>query len=402
MILARIRRRFRSRGVSLLQVMVAASLMASLGLGMLQLMGGLNRNIASLGQRGEYQEVRDMIRRRLSCRQSFPTNTCAVGPGGQVLLRDVYGNLLFTDYDTSADPTKALFVGSYKFSNTSVRLRVSCGAGSVHIRIANWLRPDKGWPTAPTIETCQEVLGGTFTNMCPGTMKMVGLNKDTLEPICVPNNLECPVGQYLKGIDFNASGSPIPLCRTLPSACADANSVLQGYTFDGLGNAIPTCTPLLPRVVALEDKTNRMTSRNCHRIRDNTYVSADNPKTPIRGFQTDGEPLCAAVPGDYDGDNYADIVVGASGVGGNGHIKVLSGAAARTNTVSELASFYSHPLYAGGIHAGLMDISGDGFADILSGSEQNAHVKIFMGPGVSEGFSNLIFPGFLGGITVGP
>jgi fibronectin-binding autotransporter adhesin len=80
--------------------------------------------------------------------------------------------------------------------------------------------------------------------------------------------------------------------------------------------------------------------------------------------------------GDVTGDLRADLVTGA-GVGGGPHVKVLDG-----QTLAELHSFFAYdPDFRGGVTVRLGDVSGDGFADVVTGAGPGGgpHVRVFDG-----------------------
>jgi serralysin len=65
--------------------------------------------------------------------------------------------------------------------------------------------------------------------------------------------------------------------------------------------------------------------------------------------------------GDVNGDGFGDIVTGAAGVGGNGHVKVFAFGA-------QVQSFFAFGgSWTGGIFVAVGDVNGDGFADVLTG-----------------------------------
>ena len=79
---------------------------------------------------------------------------------------------------------------------------------------------------------------------------------------------------------------------------------------------------------------------------------------------------------DFDGDNHADIVVGAD-AGGTPHVRVFSGKDGR-----ELFSFLAfNKNFAGGVRVAAGDITGDGTPDIIAGAGPGAqpHVRVFDG-----------------------
>jgi hypothetical protein len=98
-----------------------------------------------------------------------------------------------------------------------------------------------------------------------------------------------------------------------------------------------------------------------------------NSFMPYPGF-TGGVSVAA---GDVNGDGKADVITGA-GPGGGPHVKVFSGA----NLSNVLYSFFAYSAnFAGGVNVASGDIDGDGKADILTAPASNsvAEVKAFSG-----------------------
>jgi hypothetical protein len=93
-----------------------------------------------------------------------------------------------------------------------------------------------------------------------------------------------------------------------------------------------------------------------------------------------------------------DIVVAVAG-GGGPHVKVFDG-----STGAEIASFYAFdPTFTGGVNVAAMDINGDGYADIITGAGAGGgpEVKVF------DGMTGAVIrdfyaydPAFRGGVTV--
>jgi glucose/arabinose dehydrogenase len=102
--------------------------------------------------------------------------------------------------------------------------------------------------------------------------------------------------------------------------------------------------------------------------------------------------------GDVNHDGFGDLIV-AAGVGGNGHVRVLSG-----NGLAELASFLAYPgaTLPDGVWVGAGDVDGDGRAEVLTGTSFGApaHVKAFSIPSLTLKASFIAYAGFAGGVRV--
>jgi uncharacterized repeat protein (TIGR01451 family) len=101
--------------------------------------------------------------------------------------------------------------------------------------------------------------------------------------------------------------------------------------------------------------------------------------------------------GDINHDGRDEVIVG-SGLG-SGHVMVFS---LNTGTPVELYSYFAYPGYIGGITVASADVNGDGFDDIVTGTEENSHLKVFSLATATPVliFSQIILPGYTGGIDV--
>jgi FG-GAP repeat len=103
--------------------------------------------------------------------------------------------------------------------------------------------------------------------------------------------------------------------------------------------------------------------------------------------------------GDVTGDGRADIVTG-TGPGVASHVKVFDG-----QTLAEARSFFAYPVaFTGGVYVASGDVNGDGTADILTGTDTGVagQVKVFDGQTLAEIRSFLPFGAeWLGGVRVG-
>ena len=106
--------------------------------------------------------------------------------------------------------------------------------------------------------------------------------------------------------------------------------------------------------------------------------------------------------GDVDGDGLADIITGA-GRGGAPHVRAFGLAG---GNATELASFYAYnPSFAGGVTVAVADVDGDGLGDIVTGAGPTGgpHVRAFSlaGSGATELVSFFAYdPTFVGGVFV--
>jgi hypothetical protein len=95
--------------------------------------------------------------------------------------------------------------------------------------------------------------------------------------------------------------------------------------------------------------------------------------------------------GDISGDGFADIVTGATA--GNPHVKVYDGKAIANHTfnaadpdASALASFFAYGVsFNIGVNVAVGDVNHDGFADLVTGATAgNPHVKVYDGQAIAK------------------
>jgi hypothetical protein len=100
--------------------------------------------------------------------------------------------------------------------------------------------------------------------------------------------------------------------------------------------------------------------------------------------------------GDFDGDETAEIVVGA-GVGGGPHVRVLL-----LDGTSVLELFAYEPTLSSGVHVAAGDLNGDGVAELITGAPQGGgpRVRYFRGDGSPIRDFFAYDPGFDGGVHV--
>jgi hypothetical protein len=102
--------------------------------------------------------------------------------------------------------------------------------------------------------------------------------------------------------------------------------------------------------------------------------------------------------GDVNNDGFVDVIVGSAS--GPGHVKVFDG-----RTFAEIQSFFSFdPGYVGGVTVGAGDYNGDGFVDVVVGAAINSsHVKVFAGSTSATLASFFAFPNdpLTNGVNVG-
>jgi glucose/arabinose dehydrogenase len=102
--------------------------------------------------------------------------------------------------------------------------------------------------------------------------------------------------------------------------------------------------------------------------------------------------------GDVDGDGRAEIITGA-GAGGGPHVRVFNAL-----TGSEIRGFFAYNVgFRGGVTVAAGDVSGDGRADIITGTGAGGgpHVRVFNGMTLAEFRGFFAYgTGFLGGVNV--
>lgn len=281
----------RPRGLGLVEVLIAAALVAVVAFSVSKMMSGMGRNVASMTQRTDTEEIRLMLQRRLNCRATFPGGACPpmVGNRGQVILRDNNGNEIFTDYDDTdagVTPNKAVFRNSYRWGTSSARIRTQCGPNRLDVSVVSYNQPEKAWPPVAPIQVCQEVLGGPPPACPPNEAALVieGVTR------CTTRQSVCESLGYA----WNAANSTCS--PPAPFLCA-----LFGYAWNGGTNR---CQPPSDMVCALMGYTWNAAANRCQPPSDllctlvgYTWNAANGTCTPPRSV------LCSSMGYNYDAKN---------------------------------------------------------------------------------------------------
>lgn len=141
-----------------------------------------------------------------------------------------------------------------------------------------------------------------------------------------------------------------------------------------------------------------------------SFTADGRPVTLVNDFFAFDESLRTGLylsAGDVNGDGFGDIVVG-TGIGGGPRVRVISGvdlATAKTPTVA--ADFFAgSPDGRGGARVGVVDLDGDGKADIAAGPGDWSGVGVYASASLTtdaplplKQFE--VFPGVAGGVFVG-
>src|SRR5207248_6457552 len=114
--------------------------------------------------------------------------------------------------------------------------------------------------------------------------------------------------------------------------------------------------------------------------------------------------------GDVDGDGFADVIAGG-GPGGGPRVFALSGKGlVNGNQQAQLANFFGgDPSNRGGIRVAVKDLDGDNRADLVVGAGSGAGSRVTAYPGKAiapdgtpaTAFDFETFPGLAGGVFVG-
>jgi hypothetical protein len=332
---------------------------------------------------------------------------------------DANGNSLFGGAVSPTFPATnggLSFLGAFDNETASIaRVRITLGnttigadeVGSTDIVVVDdfiFAEPIAA-PAAPTISNIsnQTITSGNTLGPIAFTVNDVNTPASQLNITATSSN---PALVANNNISFGGNGTNRSVF-VLPNAGQSGTTTITVTVTDGDGQTAtdtftltvnaPTPSPPTPPTPPTPVDLFAVATGAGIPVQVNVFEANGNLRFSLRPFGSFAGGATVAT-GDVTGDGTDDILVGA-GSGGAPHIKVFDGA-----TGAQIRSFLAYgSTFSGGIFVGLGDVTGDGRADIITGSGAGGgpHVKVFNGTTNALIFSFFAFsPTFTGGVSV--
>ena len=200
------------RGFSLISVIVALGLAGILAGLLTEINVNSMRNSKQIKLQDELTQVRQMVLKRLSCKDTLNITSATLLPiacPNTITLKDRHG--------------RSLFATDGRVGNSTWYVSPSCNASGIQLKVTR-LTKDKKPALNPLTKkrhkleplfetgdfTCSEYFLGTAGNSCISGSYVSGIKPDgsvECRPLAKFSNTACPANEFAKG--FSADGSPI-------------------------------------------------------------------------------------------------------------------------------------------------------------------------------------------------